>query len=85
MQQVRVARMDDVDRAKEREMQHRAIALAAQLKAAMETETPCEIDGLRYCLDCHEEIPQERIAIRPESVRCVPCKEQKERRERNYR
>ncbi|MEJ1358324.1 MAG: TraR/DksA C4-type zinc finger protein [Candidatus Sedimenticola sp. (ex Thyasira tokunagai)] len=77
--------MDDIDRAKQREVLHRDKALEAQLAAGAETESPYEVDGIRYCLDCHDEIPEERIKARPESVRCVPCKEKKEQRKRNYR
>jgi len=77
--------MDDIDRAKVREMQDRQRALQAQLEKGLETENPLYIAGVRFCLDCYEPIPDERIAARPESVRCVSCKEELEHRERQYR
>lgn len=40
------------------------------------------IDDGEYgiCLDCEEVIPEDRLTIRPTSVRCMPCKELLERR-----
>ncbi len=77
--------MDDLDRAKEREMADRDKALQVQLQDGRETEEPMEINGIRLCLDCYEVIPEERIKARPESVLCVSCKEKKETEERVYR
>lgn len=77
--------MDDLDRAKEREMADRDRALKAQLAKGLERETPLYIEGERCCLDCYDPIPEERIEARPESVRCISCKEQQEHRERQYR
>lgn len=77
--------MDDLDRAKDLEMQHRAASLAAQQQAAQETETPIVRDGVNYCIDCLDVIPKERIKARPESVRCIDCKELKEQQDRNHR
>ena len=72
--------MDDIDRAKQRERSDRQAALAAQLERAKETEKPLVIDGQRCCLDCEVPISKERLEARPESVRCIDCKTQKEQR-----
>jgi DnaK suppressor protein len=77
--------MDDLDRAKEREMADRERALQAQLAKGLETETPLYIEGVRCCLDCYDPIPEKRIEARPESVRCLSCKELLELRARQYR
>lgn len=37
--------------------------------------TPLEGDGPRYCEDCGEEIPPERIKAIPGARRCVQCQE----------
>ncbi|HHO59902.1 MAG TPA: TraR/DksA family transcriptional regulator [Thiotrichales bacterium] len=76
--------MDDLDRAKELEMQHRSIALKNQQSKAQETETPLEIDGVRCCLDCYQPIQEARLKARPESVRCIDCKTYKEEMEKRY-
>ncbi len=77
--------MDDADRAKDIEMGHRKAALSAQQARAKETEPPMEIEGVRLCLDCYEEIPAARLEVRPESVRCVSCKSIKEQKEKQRR
>ncbi|MES9873138.1 MAG: TraR/DksA C4-type zinc finger protein [Candidatus Sedimenticola sp. 6PFRAG7] len=77
--------MDPVDKAKEAEVRFRNQSLKRQQDHARETETPHVEDGIHYCIDCGDEIPEERMDARPESVRCVPCKQQKEQRERLYR
>lgn len=74
--------MDELDRAKNEEMADRQRALDAQAARARETEPPRLVDGVRVCIDCGEPIPAARLAARPESVRCVLCKQQKEHRER---
>jgi len=71
--------MDDLDRAKDLEMRQRADALAAQQRRAQITDEPLMVNGQRLCLDCEEVIPAERLAVQPESVRCVPCKSIHER------
>lgn len=70
--------MDDVDIAKLREQEHRERALQAQRARARETEPPRERDGVRYCLACGDVIPAERLAARPQSVRCIDCQTLKE-------
>jgi len=77
--------MDDADRAKLLEMAERERALQRTRARAAEREPPLIIDGVRHCLDCHCRIPDERLAARAESVRCVDCKALKERRERTCR
>ena len=72
--------MDDLDRAHEREEQDRAIALDAALRRNVDTEQPDEENGIRYCLDCGVDIPKARLISVPGAVRCVECKEMKERR-----
>lgn len=42
------------------------------------THRPLVIDGVRYCLDCEEDI-SERTEILPDAVRCLICQEQFER------
>lgn len=39
-------------------------------------------DGNRYCLDCGEQIPPQRLLAVPYAVRCVPCLSKRERRTR---
>lgn len=62
-------------------MKQREIALERQKQSAQETEQPLMISGLRCCIDCFSPIPKERLDARPESVRCIECKQDKERRE----
>jgi len=69
--------MDDVDRAKQYEMQHRKRSLNAALsvpeKSADEKQAA---DGQSriICIDCQSVIPLERLNMRPDIVRCVDCK-----------
>jgi RNA polymerase-binding transcription factor len=72
--------MDQLDHAKELEIKQREIALEAHFKNQKE-EPPHEVDGIRYCLDCDDEIPKKRLQARPEAVRCIDCKSDKEKRE----
>ncbi|WP_297813690.1 TraR/DksA C4-type zinc finger protein [uncultured Methylophaga sp.] len=70
--------VDLFERAQEREQKDRDIAIEAELLRGRETEQPDEEDGIRYCLDCGEEIPEDRLKARPDAVRCVYCKELKD-------
>lgn len=72
--------VDVFDRAQEREQKDRDLAIQAELKRGIETEEPDEENGIRYCLDCGLEIPKDRLKARPDAVRCVDCKEMKDRR-----
>jgi DnaK suppressor protein len=74
--------MDDLDRAKELEMAQRQQALDNQRHRAQITEQPLVIDGVRCCIDCEMPIPPPRLAVQPESVRCVDCKSTAERAHR---
>ncbi len=72
--------MDDLDRAKELEMRERQAALERALAEGQETERPLVIDGVRCCIDCGEPISPARLAARPQSVRCIYCKQEREQR-----
>lgn len=74
--------MDEIDRAQRQEQRTRDMAIKAQLQRDIETDKPDEENGIRYCLDCGLEIPKARLEKRPESVRCVDCKEIQEIRGR---
>ena len=69
--------MDDLDRAKDLEIMQREQALKnARERPDHEVgEKPDIVDGIHYCIDCGNDIPQARLDIKPESVRCVECKE----------
>lgn len=70
---------DVVDRAGKYEEKQRQSNIDAQLKKGQETETPRELAGVRYCLDCDEEIDARRVAFKPDVVRCVECQSFKEK------
>lgn len=74
--------MDDVDRAKMREMLAREAALLAQQVRAKPTEPAKIINGKRICIDCDEPIPAARLAVHPSAVRCIECEEINEYRDR---
>jgi len=74
--------MDEIDRAQRQEQRTRDMAIQAALNKGRETEQPDEEDGIRYCLDCGLDIPNDRLKVRPYSVRCVECKNIKEQRNR---
>lgn len=68
---------DPIDRATRQEEEDRTQAIAAQLRSIQSAEAPDEdAAGIRYCLDCGDVIPAERIlavrqALKLEVVRCV--------------
>lgn len=68
--------MDDADKAKEIEVQHRDRAIKQALDKPDRNygEQPDIVDGVHYCIDCAEVISDERLAIKPDAVRCVWCK-----------
>lgn len=74
--------MDEIDRGQKQEQETRDLAIKAQLQRDVETESPDEENGIRYCLDCGLAIPTARLEKRPQSVRCVECKEIQEIRGR---
>ncbi len=60
-----------------------AQAMHALKEQQARMETPDEDEhGNRYCLDCGEQIPRERLQAVPYAVRCVPCLSRRERRAR---
>ncbi|WP_243032997.1 TraR/DksA C4-type zinc finger protein [Vibrio cincinnatiensis] len=70
---------DQFDKAQEAEQEFREKALENQ-RALMQCEMPDEDeDGNRYCLNCGIEIPQARLEVQPQAVRCVRCQSRKER------
>lgn len=72
--------VDVIDRAQKREQEDNRLALKAALINDVETEQPDEENGIRYCLDCGEPIPNNRLEARPDAVRCVECKDIKDKR-----
>lgn len=73
--------MDEADHAKRFERFHRQqskLALAAHARNP-QSEKPLIIEDKVCCLDCRTPIAEERVRLRPESVRCVPCKSAYER------
>lgn len=72
---------DIIDRAQRYEEFHRHQSLQAALRSrSAAPETPLDIDGVRFCLDCEEPLPPGRVAANPHAVRCVPCQTKEERR-----
>lgn len=69
--------MDDLDRAKDVEIMQREQALQKALERPDHEigEQQDMVDGICYCIDCGNEIDERRLKIKPESVRCVDCKE----------
>jgi DnaK suppressor protein len=64
------------------EQAEREMALFQLQRAGARTEAPDEDDaGNRYCLDCGEIIPPERVAV-VQAVRCVYCEEIREHKSR---
>lgn len=72
--------MDEADQAKNYESRHRDMAIKHALAKARTLETPCEIAGVRYCVDCCDPIPHKRLKALPHAVRCLDCEQLKERR-----
>lgn len=70
---------EQIDKAQELEQLFRDKALENQRKP-MPWEVPNEDEsGNRYCLNCGIEIPQARLEVQPQAVRCVRCQSRKER------
>ena len=76
--------MDDLDRAKEQETQHRKQSLAAQLATPDHSpgEKPIILGDEICCIDCYYPIPEKRLEAKPDAVRCVDCKEVWEKKNR---
>ena len=69
--------MDEMDRAAKMEQDFRERAIAAQ--RIRPAEEPDEDEHGRYCLDCGAVIPELRIKLIANAVRCVACQTKKER------
>ena len=70
---------DEADVGAKNTEEHLLDALARQRAASVPQEAPDEdADGVRYCLDCAERIPPERI-LAVQAVRCVTCAAKRER------
>lgn len=77
--------MDQLDQAKQLEQLARQVAIDNIKNSDIETEQPDEEDGIRYCLDCADDIDEARLKARPSAVRCVGCQNRKELRNKAYR
>ena len=77
--------MDDVDRAQKLEQEHRRRSVENELASHIEKDPSLVINGVRCCVDCGEPIPAERLAARPDAVRCIECKQAKEQKQKGYR
>ena len=73
--------MDDADRAKVIEQQHREAALEAALSAQVKPAQHLDEVGRPVCIDCRTLIPQERLNAVPDAARCVVCKTVHEQRQ----
>ncbi len=74
---------DIIDQAQQLDREFNEMALAAgrkRLNFCEPGEEQLIVDGLHYCLDCGDEIPDARIEAKPDAVRCVDCQGKKERR-----
>ncbi|MDT8383018.1 MAG: TraR/DksA C4-type zinc finger protein [Gammaproteobacteria bacterium] len=75
--------MDDLDRAKELEMEHRQRSIDAALSApdkGQGEQQRIDTRGRVICIDCTDIIPKERLKARPDAVRCIYCKQDWERK-----
>jgi len=64
--------MDDVDRAKIDEQEHRNRSIKNSLNQPFPKQKI--IDGVVLCIDCLETIPEERLKAQKDAARCVECK-----------
>ena len=73
--------MDEIDVAQEHDQMMREHALFTTMIMLKKKEyfMPLILDGVRCCVDCKDEIPGERLSIKPGAVRCVSCQTRKER------
>ena len=69
--------MDDADRAGKLVAQREDIALETVLNTPDRDAGEVQVieNGVVLCIDCHDPIPLARLDKRPESIRCVECKE----------
>jgi len=71
--------MDDVDHAQELNELFRSQALDAHFRRCGE-EFGAMIENARICRGCGEEIDPDRLAAKPDAVRCIDCQGKKERK-----
>lgn len=71
-----------LERAKENEMAERHNSIQDVLARTDHGpgEEQITINGKIVCIDCMDEIPEARLKIKPDAVRCVECKEHWEKR-----
>ncbi|MBN1495926.1 MAG: TraR/DksA C4-type zinc finger protein [Spirochaetes bacterium] len=70
--------MDRFDWASDIETSEREALIASHLGNGS-AEIPLVIAGVRCCRDCEEPIPEARLRVKPNAVRCVKCQERYER------
>jgi len=79
---LRIEKMDDADRAKIIEMQHRRAAVEI---AKTHPEPPqLIVNGIVLCMDCDAPQKENRLTAKPNAARCVECQTQHEKQERHY-
>ncbi|HJW81964.1 MAG TPA: TraR/DksA C4-type zinc finger protein [Acidiferrobacterales bacterium] len=73
---------DVVDSACKLEQRENADALAAHMArvSALREPAPQIENGVRVCIDCGDDLDEQRLAAQPDAARCVPCKTRAERR-----
>ena len=67
----------ELERAKENEIAERKQGIKEVLDRPDHGvgESQLMINDQVCCIDCYDPIPQQRLEIRPNAVRCVECKE----------
>lgn len=70
---------EQIDQAQELDQLFRDRALASHNNKKHQEIPDEDESGKRYCLDCGDGIPSERIVAQPCAVRCVQCQAVKER------
>ncbi|MFD3263347.1 TraR/DksA C4-type zinc finger protein [Phenylobacterium ferrooxidans] len=68
---------DVIDDAQRFEAFRRDLALAAALAGERRRDV---VFGVLVCADCDDPMEDERLAARPEAIRCLTCQEAHERR-----
>ena len=71
---------DIVDNAALAEERARAAGMARQQERAARREVPFVRDGVRVCRDCLEPLDAKRLEAAPDSVRCIECQRDQDRR-----
>ena len=74
--------MDDIDRANALAETRRKAAIS-NIVNRPQLAQQC-VDGEVVCLDCCEEIPLDRLEKTPTAALCVPCKEKRELKGKEY-